>query len=101
MALSRYNLRALYYIKTKLGIGTVTKDDTKAQIAIRDRKKLEEVIFPIFDKYPLLTSKYFNYIRLKKAFSILVDTNLDKTEKDTLLLDLKKQTIPANYIAPA
>jgi hypothetical protein len=68
---------------------------------IRDRKKLEKVIFPIFDKYPLLTSKYFNYIKFKEAFSILVDTNLDKAEKDTLLLNLKKQTIPDNYISPS
>jgi hypothetical protein len=98
IALSRYNLRALYYIKTQLGIGNVTKDNTKAQIFVRDRKKLKEVIFPIFDKYPLLTSKYFNYIQLKKAFSILNDDNLNNIEKDTLLLNLKKQTSPENYI---
>ena len=42
IALSRYNLRALYYIKTQLGIGNVTKDNAKAQILIRDRKKLEK-----------------------------------------------------------
>lgn len=85
IALSRYNLRALYYIKTQLGIGSITKDNSKGQILIRDRKKLASVIFPIFDKYPLKTSKYFNYLKLKRAFNILNDPNLTKIEKDKLL----------------
>lgn len=100
IALSRYNLRALHYIKNNLGIGTITKDNNKGQILIRDRKKLESVIFPIFDKYPLLTSKYFNYLKLKKAFNILNDTSLNKIEKDKLLFTLKKESIPQNYISP-
>ena len=101
IALSRYNLRALYYIKTNLGIGSITKDNDKGQILIRDRKKLENVIFPIFDKYPLLTSKYFNYLKLKKAFDILNDTTLNKIEKNKLLFVLKEESIPQKYISPA
>ncbi len=100
IALSRYNIRALHYIKTNLGIGTITKDNSKGQIFIRDRKKLESIIFPIFDKYPLLTSKYFNYLKLKKAFNILNDTSLNKIEKDKLLFALKEESIPQDYISP-
>jgi hypothetical protein len=91
----------LHYIKTNLGIGTITKDNSKGQILIRDRKKLENVIFPIFDKYPLLTSKCFNYLKLKKAFNILNDTNLNKIEKDKLLFTLKEESIPQEYKSPA
>jgi hypothetical protein len=101
ISLSRYNLRTLHYIKTNLGVGTITKDNTKAQIQIRDRAKLKNVIFPIFDKYPLLTSKYFNYMKLKKAFAIVSDPNLNKTEKDKLLLALKEVVLPENYVSPA
>jgi hypothetical protein len=68
---------------------------------IRDRKKLKEFIFPIFDNYPLLTSKQFDYIKLKKAYHILENTNLSKYEKDKLLLELKKDIIPANYLSNA
>ena len=100
IALSRYNLRCLYYIKTNLGIGNITKDSTKAQILIRDRTKLENLIFPIFDKYPLLTSKYFNYEKLKQAFNIVTDPYLDKIEKDRLLLELKEKALPENYRSP-
>jgi hypothetical protein len=98
---SRYNLRLLYYIKKELGVGSVTKDSTKAQFFIRDRKKLNEIIFPIFDKYPLLTSKMFNYDKFKQAYSVLEDVNLTKEEKDIKLFELKDRAIPENYISPA
>jgi hypothetical protein len=91
----------LYYIKKQLGVGSVTKDNTKGQYFIRDRKKLETVIFPIFDKYPLLTSKFFNYLKFKQAFYILENANLTKDEKDQKLFALKDQPIPENYISPS
>lgn len=101
IALSRYNLRALFYIKKQLGAGSVTKDNNKAQFFIRDRQKLAEVIFPIFDTYPLLTSKYFNYLKLKEAFSILNDVSLAKLEKDKKLFDLKNNSLPLCYVPSA
>jgi len=100
IALSRYNLRALFYIKKQLGIGSVTKDNNKGQILIRDRKKLEKYIFPIFDKYPLLTSKQFNYEKFKQAFFILENNSFTKEEKDIKLFELKTKSIPNNYISP-
>jgi hypothetical protein len=48
-------------------VGSITKDGTNVQYFISDKKKLETVLIPIFDKYPLLTTKYFDYIKLKKA----------------------------------
>lgn len=101
IALSRYNLRALYYVKTKLGVGSVNKDGTKGQFVIRDRKKLAENIFPIFDKYPLLTSKQFDYIKLKQAYLILENNNLSKDEKYKCLFELKNKTLPVNYMSSA
>ena len=98
---SRYNLRALYYIKTNLGIGNIIKDGYKAQISITDRTKLNDVIVPIFDKYPLLTSKYFKYMILKQAYAIVTNTVLHSLEKDKLLLELKERCIPESYISPA
>ena len=54
--------------------------------------KLEHIgkyIIPIFDKYPLLTSKQFNYERFKKAYNIMRDNKLDKIEKNLELNKLK------------
>ena len=60
-----YNLRLLYFIKGQLGVGQINIEKTTnmCNFRIRDRLLLESIIFPIFDKYPLLTTKYYNYIK--------------------------------------
>jgi len=98
---SRYNLRLLYYIKKELGVGSITKDNTKGQYFIRNRKNLKEIIFPIFDKYPLLTSKMFNYDKFKQAYFILEDNTLTRSEKEEKLFILKNKIVSENYISPS
>jgi hypothetical protein len=58
---STYNLRVLHFIKTQLGAGKIyiEKNKNLADFRIRDRVILESKIFPIFDKYPLLSSKHW------------------------------------------
>jgi LAGLIDADG DNA endonuclease family protein len=72
-----------------------------AVFKIRDRKKLANIIFPIFDKYPLLTTKYFHYLRFKEAYSILENTNLTKVQQDELMLALVKKVPSEDYMSPA
>jgi LAGLIDADG endonuclease/Cytochrome C and Quinol oxidase polypeptide I len=100
---NEYNIRLLYFIKNQLGVGNINKE-TKTNMVnyrIRDRKKLVEIIFPIFDQYPLLTSKYFNYLKFKEAYKILENTNLTKNQQDELMLNLIKLIPSSNYISPA
>jgi LAGLIDADG endonuclease len=66
---------------------------------IRDRKTLHGVIFPIFDKYPLLTTKHFYYLRVKKVFGILEDNTLTKDQRNLLIQSCLNET-PGNYMAP-
>jgi hypothetical protein len=99
----KYNIRLLYFIKSQLGVGNINKE-TKNNLAIfkiRDRKKLADIIFPIFDKYPLLTTKYFDYLIFKEAHIILEDTNLTKIQQDELMLALVKKIPSEDYISPA
>ncbi len=98
---SWYNLRVLYYVKKQLGIGSVTKDNTKGQFFIRNKKSIDTIILPIFDKYPLLTSKYFDYLRFKKALNVLNNVSLTKQEKHIKLLNLKNSKPAENYKSPA
>jgi len=99
---SSYNLRALYFIKKQLGVGSVhVEANSKADFRIRDRKVIGSVILPIFDKYPLLTSKHYDYLKFKKAYKILTNPNLSTKEKDSLLLELKSKKVPTDYISPA
>lgn len=100
---STYSLRILYFIKTQLGVGSVyvSSNNLKADFRIRDRKTIGSVILPIFDKYPLLTSKYHSYSKFKKAYNILENSDLTTQEKDILLLELNNKQLPDNYISPA
>lgn len=78
---SPYNLRMLYYIKTQLGAGTVYVEGDNAHFLIRDRKEISKIIFPIFDQYPLLTTKQFDYLRLKMAYDLLENLALTTVER--------------------
>jgi hypothetical protein len=65
---SVYNYRLLYYIKKLLYYGSITKEnETMLQYKIRDTNILKQVILPIFDNYPLHTSKQFSYLLWKDA----------------------------------
>ena len=65
-----------------------------AHFRIRNLLTLESVIFPIFDKYPLLTTKHFNYIKFKEAHAILSNNSLSKSNKDTLIFNIIINTKP-------
>jgi hypothetical protein len=99
---STYNLRILHFIKTQLKAGYIyiVKDGSHAHFIIRDRVVLESVIFPIFDKYSLLTTKQFNYIKFKEAHVILSDTSLNKLEKDNLIFNIINTKPSIIYVSP-
>lgn len=97
-----YNLRILHFIKTQLKVGSIyiEKDGKHAHYRIRDLKTLNSTIFPIFDKYSLLTTKQFNYIKLKKAYNILTNNSLCKIEKDKLITQIVLSKPNEDYISP-
>lgn len=98
-----YNLRALHYIKKQLGVGSVSVESNKdmGSFRIRDRKQLANVIFPLFDQYPLLTTKSFNYAKFKQAYAILEDQKLTKSERNTSIETLLLTKPDESYLSPA
>jgi LAGLIDADG endonuclease len=97
---SLYNIRVLYYIKTQLGVGSINISNNEVHFRIRDKKILASIIFPIFDKYPLLTSKQYNYIKFKEIYYILENTQYSKLEKDSLIRDILSKSVESDYISP-
>jgi hypothetical protein len=60
----------IYKLKELLGIGTVTFRNSEHRsktiiYRVRNKSDLINIILPIFDKYPLLTNKQFDYIHFK------------------------------------
>ena len=61
---STYNIRILTYIQGKLGCGSITPIDAEHynyQFRIRDKALLSNIIIPIYDTYPLHTTKAYSY----------------------------------------
>jgi hypothetical protein len=102
-----------------LGVGSIYIDKKRsmAYFKIRDLKNIESVIFPIFDKYSLLTSKQFNYLKFKQAFEITKQNNISRFPlenqeicypsatptplKIDLIKELWNSKCPDDYISPA
>ena len=85
-----------------IGVGQVSVPaDGNAEYRVRDVKNIINYILPIFDKYPLLTSKYFNYELFRQAVFIFNDKNISLSERHLLLSELKLKKMPENYISPA
>ena len=91
LSLQSYNIRLLYFIKKRLGVGTVKDDSNYCTYIIRDSKKLNDIIFPIFENYPLLTDKYYYFLKFRKAYNLLKNTELTNEEKDAKLSNLVKE----------
>jgi hypothetical protein len=67
ISLNKLNSKALYYIKKQLGVGSITFESRNCHYRIRDIKSLKNVIIPIFNEYPLLTSKAFNFSKFSNV----------------------------------
>ncbi len=86
-----------------LGVGQVSvSSNGDAEFRIRDTKKIVQHIIPIFDKYPLLTSKYYNYDLFKQVAIIKTNSSLSTAQKHLLISELKNKVLgrPDNYISP-
>lgn len=102
ISLSLYNIRALFFIRKHLGVGTIVIEhkSNMGSFLIRNKKIIESVIFPIFDKYSLLTTKFFYYLRFKKIFTISQDKTINPIEKKNIILNLLNQKPCSNYVSP-
>lgn len=104
MGQSNYNLRLLHYVKKIIGVGSVSVSQDKSNTAeyrVRNIQHIIQYILPIFDSFPLLTSKYFSYSKFREAILIINDSNLTKQEKNKQISAIKVKTLPTHYVSPA
>ncbi|SHO80167.1 putative LAGLIDADG homing endonuclease (mitochondrion) [Malassezia sympodialis ATCC 42132] len=95
---SKYNLRLLYFIKKMLIVGSVDiSENSCAEYRICNMIHISEIVLPIFDKYPLLTSKQYSYEKFRNSLLIYLDKNLSKEQKDEMIFSIKVSMIPNDY----
>jgi len=69
-----------------------------ASFNITNKEHLKNIILPIFDNYPLLTSKRFDYIKFKESILESYKTNTQNIEN---IINIKNKIKPENYISDA
>lgn len=97
IALQKSDIRTLIYIQKNLRCGKLTWADhkkTMIQYRIRALDQLFKYVFPIFDKYPMVTNKSQDYAIIREAAEILSQntsyTKGTKQKLQTLAQKLKK-----------
>lgn len=99
ISLTNKNIELLYKIKEYLGIGTINIDKNIVSYLIRDKKDLINIVIPIFDKYPLLTSKRFNYLKFKECLIISNNNMIHQVDKINIINNIKNRSINENYMS--
>jgi hypothetical protein len=66
------DVQLIYKVKDLLGIGVVCFREKEGRsntviLRVRNKSHLINVILPIFDKYPLLSNKQYDYLRFREA----------------------------------
>ena len=66
--LHRDDRKTLEYIKDTLGCGRLNTEREVLVFTISQLSDIESVLIPLFEKFPLNTTKYLDYLDFKKAF---------------------------------
>lgn len=76
------NAQVLYYIKSQLGIGQILHEKTgMSTYIIRKEKNLSDILIPLFNSYPLKTSKLIDFYKFQQALQILLNSKKSLEEK--------------------
>lgn len=82
ISLRKSNELTLYKVKDLLQAGKVENlSETMSTYRIRDRQLLNQCVFPIFDRIPLLSDKFYKYHRMREIARLLDDTSRPRQER--------------------
>ena len=82
------DLGTLEFIKNRLNCGSIYTNRL-ATFNVKRINDIQNILIPLFDKFPLNGIKYLDYLTFKKAISIKLDESLSNSEKLQLITDLK------------
>ena len=97
------DVQLIYKIKSLLGVGVVSfrkRDNIETvTLRIRDKDHLKKFIIPIFDKYPMLTNKQYDYLRFRNALlsGIIYSSELPEYSRTNQSLNTVESIINTSY----
>jgi hypothetical protein len=62
-----YNARAIYKLKQILSVGKITRSKNTISLRVRTREAWKTKLIPLFDRFTLRTSKYYDFLVVKYA----------------------------------
>jgi len=103
--LSIKDVQLIYKIKDILGVGKVSfrkrNEIEMVSLRIRDKNHLKSFILPIFDKYPMLSNKQYDYLRFKDALlsGIIYSDDLPKYTRSDVPINSIESIINTSYFS--
>jgi hypothetical protein len=98
------DIQLLYKIKTLLGVGNITiiKNNKKVRYNIRNKKHLLNIIIPIFDQYPMLSNKQYDYLNLKKNLNknIIYSKDYQNYTRSNINIETIDSILSKSYFLP-
>lgn len=101
------DVQLIYKIKNLLGVGVVvfrkskTREDT-VFLRVRNKQHLINIILPIFDKFPFLSNKHYDFLRFKEALlsGIIFYKDLPQYERPIEPLNSIDSILNIPYLIP-
>jgi hypothetical protein len=83
------DLGTLEFIKNRLNCGNIYTTNKLGTFNVKRINDIQNILIPLFDKFPLNGIKYLDYLTFKEAIAIKFDESLSNSEKLQLITDLK------------
>lgn len=90
ITLHKDDRNVLEYIKSTLGCGRLNAERDTLVFTISQLSAIETVLIPLFEQFPLNTSKHLDYLDLKKAFFMFKNRKNSSLNKKDLYLEIIK-----------
>lgn len=103
------DVQLIYKIKNLLGVGVVVFRKSKTRrcadtvfLRVRNKQHLINIILPIFDKFPFLSNKHYDFLRFKEALlsGVIFYKNLPQYERPIEPLNSIDSILNIPYLIP-
>lgn len=90
ISLHKDDRNVLEYIKSTLGCGRLNTERDMLVFTISQLSAIDTILIPLFEQFPLNTTKYLDYLAFKKCFFMFKNRKTNKLNIQDLYLDIIK-----------